>query len=134
MSGNVNRQKKEEERKVQGRIKEIETIMPTGKTTDPRFYLLRILFIKTFWPQLSAFYNFQTAEIRFKNYRGRQQTIDEATNILLNGGKKYNREKRRMTKRNRRKRKKMMNRRNVGISHRPIEPRYVIMNFCVMYV
>lgn len=59
-------------------------------------------------------------------YNGKQCAIEEACNILINGGKKYNPTKRKKTKKNRRKRKKMHNRRNLGIAHQPVEIRYYL--------
>ncbi|KAI7899543.1 uncharacterized protein BX663DRAFT_521252 [Cokeromyces recurvatus] len=52
---------------------------------------------------LFDFYKDTSDESRFALYQGRQRAPEIMTNILLNGGLKYNRERR---KRNRKKKKK----------------------------
>ncbi|KAI9255274.1 hypothetical protein BDA99DRAFT_425950, partial [Phascolomyces articulosus] len=40
---------------------------------------------------LTNFYDGNTTSLRFLNYRGRQRACAEMINILIDGGKKYNR-------------------------------------------
>ncbi|KAI7898294.1 uncharacterized protein BX663DRAFT_525340 [Cokeromyces recurvatus] len=56
--------------------------------------------------RLFEFYGFNTARYRWKKYVGSQIAIESSVNILLNGGNKYNKNRRKNTKRNGRKRRK----------------------------
>lgn len=124
MSGSTNRSKIEDNLKQQQGIKSLETQIPTAKTSLLNQYSAHIIYMMTHLADFFNFYSFRTASVRWNNYRGRQCAIEEACNILINGGKKYNHKKRKKTKSNRRKRKKMLNRRNPGIPHLPVNIRY----------
>ncbi|CEI94673.1 hypothetical protein RMCBS344292_08878 [Rhizopus microsporus] len=45
---------------------------------------------------LLNFYNSETAKLKWLNYIGSQKVIQESINILLNGGKKYNKLRRKI--------------------------------------
>lgn len=81
------------------------------KTSIIDCYTEHLQYIMLHLPRLFAFYNFRTAQARWYNYRGRQYALEEACNVLLHGGKKYNRRKRRKTKSNRKKKPKLESRR-----------------------
>ncbi|KAI7908136.1 uncharacterized protein BX663DRAFT_493104, partial [Cokeromyces recurvatus] len=55
---------------------------------------------------LFEFYGFNTARYRWKNYAGSQIAIESSISILLNGGNKYNKNRRKNTKKNRKRRRK----------------------------
>ncbi|KAI7903542.1 uncharacterized protein BX663DRAFT_506810, partial [Cokeromyces recurvatus] len=52
--------------------------------------------------RLFEFYGFNTARYGWKNYVGSQIAIETSVNILLNGGNKYNKDRRKNTKKARR--------------------------------
>lgn len=54
---------------------------------------------------LFRFYNQQVTPFGFYDYQGRQRANAEMTNILLTGGKKHNKAKRKKTYKNKRRRK-----------------------------
>ncbi|KAI8984400.1 hypothetical protein BDF20DRAFT_911502 [Mycotypha africana] len=95
--GYKGRMKMEEELKQQQGIKTIESLIP-------------------------SFYGYRTAELNWKIFCGRQVSLEYATTTLLNGGKKYNPQKRsrHMSKKSHKKRKKQNNRRNPGIAHQSV--------------
>jgi hypothetical protein len=117
-SGSVNRSRKEVALKAQLGIQTLETNIPTPKTSEIDQYLQHIQYMMSHLPNFFGFYNFRTAQVNWSNYIGRKCSIEEACNILINGGKKYNRRKRKKTCSNRKKRKKMATRRrqneNIG--------------------
>ncbi|KAI7899746.1 uncharacterized protein BX663DRAFT_520300 [Cokeromyces recurvatus] len=57
--------------------------------------------------RLFEFYGFNTARYGWKNYVGSQIAIETSVNILLNGGNKYNKNRRKNMKRNRRRKRKV---------------------------
>lgn len=122
-SGSPNRSKKEDTLKIRQGIKELETQIPTSKTSSVVRYTVHFLYMLMHMNDLFHFYNFRTASINWNNFRGRQCAIEEACNILINGGKKYNPKRRTKTKSNRRKRKKMINRRNPETPNQPVDIR-----------
>lgn len=63
-------------------------------------------------PTLFRFYNHQSAPFRFYNYQGNQRSTAEMGNILLNGGKKYNKSRRKKTNRNKRRKRRRNKSRN----------------------
>ena len=122
-SGSPNRSRKEIALKAEQGIQALETNIPTPKTSNINQYIDHLLYIMLHLPRFFGFYNFRTAQINWNNYRGRQCALEEACNILLNGGK-YNRTRRKKTRSNRRRRKKMVNRRRQGDNaDNPIEIR-----------
>ena len=46
---------------------------------------------------LTTFYNHRRAETRFRNYQGVQRAREEMVKVFLDGGKKYNKCKRKFT-------------------------------------
>ncbi|KAI8090770.1 hypothetical protein BDF21DRAFT_396201 [Thamnidium elegans] len=55
---------------------------------------------------LFNFYGLRTATIKWNNYVASQKNIEKAVNILLNGSKRYNQNRRRGAKKNRRKKER----------------------------
>lgn len=106
MSGNINRQKMEQERKKRSGVLQIETQIPSPKTASINCYMIHITYLLRHMNVLFNFYSFDTARINWCNYIGSQRAIENAVNILLNGSKKYNKGRRARTKRNRRERRK----------------------------
>lgn len=106
MNGVVNRQRLEQERKKANRIEQIETNVPSPKTTSDTNYKDHIIYMLRNFENLGNFYNFQIARIHWSNYIGKQRAIEQAVNILVNGSTKYNKARRKKTRRNKRKRNK----------------------------
>ncbi|KAI8073508.1 uncharacterized protein B0P05DRAFT_580265 [Gilbertella persicaria] len=105
MNGTVNRQKLEQDRKKRSDIEQIETHFPSPKTAKLQYYTKYVMYVQHF-RALANFCGFNTAKIKWCSYKGSQQTIENAFNILINGAKKYNKRKRKNTKKNKRKRRK----------------------------
>jgi hypothetical protein len=59
-----------------------------------------VKYMLTHLDTLLEFYNYKSAKFRFHNYQGRQRANDELANMLIDGGKKYNKARRKKTKRN----------------------------------
>ncbi|CEI96835.1 hypothetical protein RMCBS344292_10985 [Rhizopus microsporus] len=92
-------------------VEGIESQIPTPKTIDLDRMKQHIGYMLNNIESLFRFYNFLSAPFRFYAYQGTQRANAEMANILLNGGKKYNKSKRRKTNRNkRRKRRKRKSR------------------------
>lgn len=106
MHGTVTRQKSEQDRKRRSGLEAIETNIPSPKTLSIEKYSSYITYMLEHLNTLHSFYNFETAKIKWLNYLASQKTIQESVNILLNGGRKYTKQKRKQTKWNRKKRKK----------------------------
>jgi hypothetical protein len=88
-------------------IKRVETNFPTAKTARLEQYQDYVRYFFLHKSELFTFYSHHRAEGRFYSYQGKQRALEEATNILVNGGKKYNRSRRKKknTRRNRTTRK-----------------------------
>ncbi|ORE08370.1 hypothetical protein BCV72DRAFT_323947, partial [Rhizopus microsporus var. microsporus] len=95
--------KKLERLKAQKGIKTIETNMPSPKTSQRAAYLLYIEYVLTHVGVLFTFYDYKIAKGRFYLYQGRQRAAEEMVNMLVHGGAKYNKKKRK--KRNRKKKR-----------------------------
>ncbi|KAI7903574.1 uncharacterized protein BX663DRAFT_34778 [Cokeromyces recurvatus] len=95
-------------------IKNILLGIPTSKTASISKYLQYVTYVLLHLDRILAFNHFSSAENRFHSYQGVQREREEIVNILVSGGRKYNRSKRKNTRRNRRKRKRK--RRNNNIS------------------
>ncbi|ORE01021.1 hypothetical protein BCV72DRAFT_177730, partial [Rhizopus microsporus var. microsporus] len=93
--------KKLERFKAQKGIKTIETNISSPKTSQCAAYLLYIEYILTHVGVLFTFYDYKTAKDRFYLYQCRQRAAEEMVNMLVHGGAKYNKNKRK--KRNRKK-------------------------------
>lgn len=120
-SGSINRARNEDALKIQQGIKDLETSFPTSKTSSIALYMNHFLYVVAHMDHFFDFYNFRTASIKWNNYHDRQCALEEACNILINGGKKYDPKRRKKTKSNRRRRKKMINRRSPSTPNVPIE-------------
>ncbi|GAA5816891.1 hypothetical protein MFLAVUS_010426 [Mucor flavus] len=99
--GAPGRSKQEDSLKIEQRIKLLETNIPSPKTAAIANYNSYLTYMLVNSNAFFDFYNFRTASINWKNYIGKQCAIEEARNILINGGKKYNPNKRKKTKKNR---------------------------------
>ncbi|KAI8078183.1 uncharacterized protein B0P05DRAFT_470570 [Gilbertella persicaria] len=105
MNGTVNRQKLEQDRKKRSDIEQIETHFPSPKTAKLQHYTEYVMYALQHFRALTNFYGFNAAKIKWCNYKGSQQAIENTVNILMNGAKKYNKRKRKKTKKNKRKRR-----------------------------
>ncbi|KAI7898584.1 uncharacterized protein BX663DRAFT_524676 [Cokeromyces recurvatus] len=113
-SGSINQAREQNALKIGQGIKDLETGIPTTKTSSVDSYINHIVYVLTHLGRFFGFYNFRTVSDKWNNYYGRQCALEEACNILINGGKKYNRNKRKKTGFNRKKRKKMAGRRSTN--------------------
>ena len=86
-------------------VRLIESSFPSGKTARYLQYLRYCNYFFANREALFGFYCSSRAQTRFQDYQGKQRALEEATNLLINGGKKYDRKRRKKTKRNRRTRK-----------------------------
>ncbi|KAI8061405.1 hypothetical protein BDF21DRAFT_455741 [Thamnidium elegans] len=88
-SGPVNRARKQDTFKIEQGIKALETQIPTTKTSSVDSYINHLTYVLTHLRRFFFnFYDFRTASIKWNNYYGRQCALEEACNILINGGKK----------------------------------------------
>jgi hypothetical protein len=79
--------------------------MPSAKTSHLSKYHAYVLYVLSNLEKVLQFNNESTAITRLYLYQGVQRAKDEMCNILINGGRKYNKSKRKHTKKNRKKRK-----------------------------
>ncbi|KAI8092428.1 uncharacterized protein B0P05DRAFT_577272 [Gilbertella persicaria] len=84
MNGTVNRQKLEQDRKKRSDIEQIETHFPSPKTAKLQYYTKYVMYVLQHFRALANFYGFNTAKIKWCNYKGSQQAIENAVNILIN--------------------------------------------------
>jgi hypothetical protein len=105
IDGNINRQRKEQDRKKRLNVEAIETRIPLPKTASINQYTMYITYMLQHMEVLFNFYNFNTARINWCNYIDSQRAVENAVNIFINGSKKYNKKRRRNTKRNKKRRK-----------------------------
>jgi hypothetical protein len=84
----------------------IESAVPTGKTANLLSYLSHVQYLVRHLTDLFNFYNEQQGQRSLLAYKNKQRAVAEAVNLLINGGKKYNRQKRKNTRKNRKKRKR----------------------------
>lgn len=110
-TGSPRRNKYLDKQKQQAGIKDIETGFPTAKIVDPQQYRQYVAYFFRHRESLFRFYGSERAQSRFYDYQGRQRAREEMTNVLINGGRRYNRSKRKKTKRNRKTRKQNRTRR-----------------------
>ncbi|GAA5813215.1 hypothetical protein MFLAVUS_006689 [Mucor flavus] len=95
-----------EESKHRLGIEKIETDIPSPKTAYMEQFVLYITYMSQHMNTLFDFYGFETSKVKWLNYLNFQKAIQESGNILINGGKKYNKDRRKKTKENRKRRKK----------------------------
>ncbi|KAK9760615.1 hypothetical protein K7432_015190 [Basidiobolus ranarum] len=89
-------------------VEDMSTIfknIPTAKTANTSPYLQYVTYILLHLQKILAFTRHSIAKNRFHLYQGVQRARQAMVNILVNGGRKYNKSKRQITK-NRKKRKK----------------------------
>lgn len=104
--GSKNRTRALQKMKKANGIEQIESRFPTCKTASVNIYNEYVAYTFQHMDILFAFYSSQHAKTRFQNLQGRQRAQEELANIIINGGKKYNAEKRKNRSKNRKKRKK----------------------------
>ncbi|KAI8984088.1 hypothetical protein BDF20DRAFT_971280 [Mycotypha africana] len=78
------------EKKKAGRIKGIESDMPTAKTGSNAQYRCYAAYILQHSEDLFSFYGDGTAEDRFYLHQGWKRAADKMVNMLINGSTKYN--------------------------------------------
>jgi hypothetical protein len=100
-AGSKRRNAEVQAKKEQAGISEIESQWPSSKTANLFGYRNHLKWYFLHRLSLLSFYDFERAKERFQAYQGKQKALEEATNVLVNGGKKYNPERRRHTDRNR---------------------------------
>ncbi|KAI9478562.1 MAG: hypothetical protein EXX96DRAFT_450598, partial [Benjaminiella poitrasii] len=88
-------------------IKPIEAAIPSPKVSNKANYVVYATYMLTNLQMLLDFHGYKSAQFNFNSYQGKQRVDSEVTNILLDGGKKYNIWKRKnINKKKKRKRKK----------------------------
>lgn len=81
-------------------IEYIESNFPTGKTSNAEMFLHYVSYYLWHLETLLDFYNYERiAATRFRNYQGIQRARAEMANILINGGWKYSKSRRKERKR-----------------------------------
>ncbi|CEG75980.1 hypothetical protein RMATCC62417_10941 [Rhizopus microsporus] len=106
LTGSIRHTKREVERMERDGIALIYQNLPSTKTASTTQYLSYTSYTVRNLDRLLDFNSKKTAAGRFHLYQGVQRARAEMANVLIDGGKKYNRNKRRNTRKNRRKRKK----------------------------
>ncbi|KAG0169189.1 hypothetical protein DFQ30_003885 [Apophysomyces sp. BC1015] len=92
------RSKKLDEKKKAAGINIVEQEMPSSKTTDLTKYNTYVGYFLGYLEALGNFYNLSTTQSRFQGYQLRQRAREEMANILIDGGLKYGRAKRKKKK------------------------------------
>ncbi|CEG76552.1 hypothetical protein RMATCC62417_11437 [Rhizopus microsporus] len=113
-TGSIHHQRKEQKRMEKKGMKNVLLNIPSIKTTSLMQYHMYMTYIMANIQKILDFYGYETAEGRFHCYQGVQRAIEEMVNILINGGKKYNKDRRKNTRKNRRRRKKKKEKRGKG--------------------
>jgi hypothetical protein len=106
MTGSKKTNQALQKEKIASGINIIENNIPTPKTADINQYHCYMGYLLRHERTLTTFYNHRRAETRFRNYQGVQRAREEMVKVFLDGGKKYNKCKRKFTSKNRKKRKK----------------------------
>ncbi|CEG76709.1 hypothetical protein RMATCC62417_11569 [Rhizopus microsporus] len=104
--GSIHHQRKEQKRMEKEGMKSVLLNIPSIKTTSLMQYHMYMIHIMANIQKILDFYGYETAKERFHCYQGVQRAREEMVNILINGGKKYNKDRRKNTRKNRRRRKK----------------------------
>jgi hypothetical protein len=94
VSGSKQRNIRRNREKVATGISVIESKMPSARTVNETTYSEYVVYFFENWVSLRHFYAFRCAKDSFSNHQGRQQATDEVANILINGGKKYDKKRR----------------------------------------
>lgn len=114
LTGSPDRNKKLQNEKKRLGIEYIESSFPTAKTADIAQHKEYVRYLFWHLDTLFSFYNFnRSAESRFRDYQGKQRAREELMNMITNGGKKYNKRKRKKRSTNRRSRKIQRKRRKL---------------------
>jgi hypothetical protein len=94
LTGSKRRNADMNKKKTSCGIATIESKMPSPKTVNLSEYQAYLNYFFENSQALRNFYNFETADTSFKHYQGRQRAIEETANILINGGRKYDKKRR----------------------------------------
>ncbi|PHZ17735.1 uncharacterized protein RHIMIDRAFT_243761 [Rhizopus microsporus ATCC 52813] len=105
-TGSIHHQRKEQKRMEKEGMKSVLLNIPSIKTTSLMQYHMYMTYIMANIQKILDFYGYETAEGRFHCYQGVRRAREEMVNILINGGKKYNKDRRKNTRKNRRRGKK----------------------------
>jgi hypothetical protein len=105
VTGSKQRNSRRNKEKLVAGISPIDSGMPSARSVEKAAYLKYVAYFFENWSKLSEFYSFRCAKDYFSNYQGTQRAADEVANILINGGKKYDK-KRRLKNGSKHKRKK----------------------------
>jgi hypothetical protein len=105
MTGSQRRNQKLQSEKRATDIATIENQWPTGKTSNLDRFQLYISHLLENFESLARFYNSTRGKMAFENYQGVQRAREEMANVLINGGKKYNKTKRKKIRKNRKRRR-----------------------------
>jgi hypothetical protein len=102
-TGSKRYEKRERKRMSDENMEDILLNVPSAKTVSISRYLQYVTYILLHLRKILAIYHASTAEDRFHLYQGVQRAREEMVNILVNGGRKYNKSKRKNLKKNREK-------------------------------
>ncbi|KAH8557080.1 hypothetical protein BGW37DRAFT_475461 [Umbelopsis sp. PMI_123] len=97
MTGSKRRNQKLQQEKKEAGILRIEESWPTGKTCNIRQYQSYVAHLLNNFNELSKFYDISRGKMRFDNFQGVQRSREEMANMLVNGGKKYSKSRRKNT-------------------------------------
>ncbi|KAH8551265.1 hypothetical protein BGW37DRAFT_407646, partial [Umbelopsis sp. PMI_123] len=112
LTGSKRRNQKLQQEMKEAGILRIEESWPTGKTCNIRQYQSYVAHLLTNFDELSKFYDISRGKMRFDNFQGVQRSREEMANMLVNGGKKYSKSRRKNTQKNRRLRRRHRKNRN----------------------
>ncbi|KAH8552138.1 hypothetical protein BGW37DRAFT_466742 [Umbelopsis sp. PMI_123] len=101
MTGSKRRNQKLQQKKEAGILK-IEESWQTGKTCNIRQYQSYVAPLLNNFDELSKFYDISRGKMRFENFQSVQRSREEMANMLVNGGKKYSKSRRKNTQKIRR--------------------------------
>ena len=119
MTGSKRRNQKLQQEKKEAGILRIEESWPTGKTCNIRQYQSYVAHLLNNFDELSKFYDISRGKMRFDNFQDVQRSREEMANMLVNGGKKYSKSRRKNTQKNRRlRRRHRKNRKTKKISEK----------------
>ncbi|KAI8967903.1 hypothetical protein BDF20DRAFT_195597 [Mycotypha africana] len=81
-------------------ITSIESSLPSPKVVSKEAYIVYLKYTLQHLQTLFDFYSFKSAQFNFNNYQGKQRADAEVANVLIDGGRKYNRRERKHINRN----------------------------------
>ncbi|KAI8977462.1 hypothetical protein BDF20DRAFT_821169 [Mycotypha africana] len=90
-------------------ITSIESSLPSPKVVSKEAYIVYLKYTLQHLQTLFDFYSFKSAQFNFNNYQGKQRADAEVANVLIDGGRKYNRRKRKHTNRNKKRKRRLKN-------------------------